>query len=208
LQVAQIAFPGESQPAPKAMTRVMDNVRDAGIDVVLKPARVKLTDDDVADFKFLYMHGRVKPGQTPFAHTAKDLEMFRFSLENGGLLFADACCGDKDFDKAFRALMTVLFPKNALKQVPLNDGLFGEDINKEALTEANIKCRLDSKEPPRPMAPWLEGIQNEDGRWMVLYSKYDIGCALEGHQSLGCLGYDPPSALKLARAAVLYSLRP
>jgi hypothetical protein len=58
------------------------------------------------------------------------------------------------------------------------------------------------------MPPWLEGIKGDDGRWMVLYSKYDIGCALEGHQSLGCLGYDPASALKLARAAVLYNLRP
>jgi len=93
--------------------------------------------------------------------------------------------------------------------VPLNDLIFSKDLNiKEALTSDNIKCRQDRKASPQPMAPWLEGIKGDDGRWMVLYSKYDIGCALEGHQSLGCLGYDPPSALKLARAAVLYNLRP
>ena len=27
----------------------------------------------------------------------------------------------------------------------------------------------------------LEGIQI-DGRWVVVYSKYDIGCAIEGHK--------------------------
>src|SRR5205085_11132887 len=127
---------------------------------------------------------------------------------NGGLLLADACCGNKEFDKAFRAFMSVLFPKQKLEQVPLNDVLFSEELNGKALTDADIKCRQEAKSAVQPMSPWLEGIKGEDGRWMVLYSKYDIGCALEGHQSLGCLGYDPPSALKIARAALLYNLRP
>jgi hypothetical protein len=209
-QVAQVHFKGEWQPAPKAMTHVMENVRSyANVDVMLKPEKVALSDAEVNDYKFLYLHGRVKPGQQPFP-TADEVKMLRFDLENGGLLFADACCGDLEFDKAFRAFAQVLFPKQKLEQVPLNDLLFSEELNGkgEALTDANIKCRRDQKSAPVSMAPWLEGIKGEDGRWMVLYSKYDIGCALEGHQSLGCLGYDPPSALRLARAAVLYSLRP
>jgi hypothetical protein len=57
------------------------------------------------------------------------------------------------------------------------------------------------------MPPALEGIKLNN-RWVVLYSKYDIGCALEGHQSSDCLGYTPESAKKLAGAAVLYTLRP
>ncbi len=92
--------------------------------------------------------------------------------------------------------------------MPLNDVLFSKELNGEAITDANIRCRTERTGPPQATAPWLEGIKGEDGRWVVLYSKYDIGCALEGHQSLGCLGYDPPSALRLARAAVLYNLRP
>jgi hypothetical protein len=208
-QVGQVAFNGEWNPAPKAMTRVMEHVRGyANVDVLLKPEKVKLDDDDVIEYKFLYLHGRVKPGKEPFAYTDADLKGLRFNLENGGLLFADACCGDENFDKAFRAFVKGLFPKLKLEQVPLNDELFGKQLNGEALSDANIKCRQDRKSPPAAMAPWLEGIHGADGRWLVLYSKYDVGCALEGHQSLGCLGYDPASALKLARAAVLYNLRP
>jgi hypothetical protein len=43
---------------------------------------------------------------------------------------------------------------------------------------------------------------------VVIYSKYDIGCALEKHQSGDCLGYTYDSALALAKAAVLYHFRP
>ena len=57
------------------------------------------------------------------------------------------------------------------------------------------------------VTPALEGIKY-NGRWVVIYSKYDLGCALERHQSSDCLGYDPDSAMKIAAAAVLYSLRP
>ena len=42
---------------------------------------------------------------------------------------------------------------------------------------------------------------------MIIYSKYDIGCALEGHKSTDCLGHTKESALQLAGAAVLYSLK-
>ncbi len=44
--------------------------------------------------------------------------------------------------------------------------------------------------------PSLEGVKIRD-RWVILYSKYDIGCALERHQSLDCLGYHPESAFGL-----------
>jgi len=42
----------------------------------------------------------------------------------------------------------------------------------------------------------------------VIYSKYDLGCALEAkHPSPDCLGHDHESALRLASAAVLYALK-
>jgi len=44
------------------------------------------------------------------------------------------------------------------------------------------------------------------GRWAVIYSRWDIGCALEKHKSPQCLGHDYDSAVQLGRAAVLYHL--
>jgi hypothetical protein len=203
-EVGQLYYPGDWQPAPKAMAKVLEHVRTTvGLDVRLKPRQVRLAEDSPVGPKFLYLHGR---GQFSFA--PDQVKPLQFNLETGGLLLADACCGDATFDKAFRAFMTVLFPGKKLERVPPDDPLFAAELSGEKLTDANIKCRQTRKDPPRPMAPYLEGIKGTDGRWLVLYSKYDLGCALEGHQSLGCLGYDPPSALRIATAAVLYNLRP
>ncbi len=53
--------------------------------------------------------------------------------------------------------------------------------------------------------PYLEGIQL-GGRWAVIYSKYDISCALEQQASQVCPGYVHEDALKLAVNIVLYSI--
>ena len=61
---------------------------------------------------------------------------------------------------------------------------------------------------PMPGQPaGLEGVKYKN-RWVVIYSRFDIGCALEKHQSSDCVGYDPESAYRLAAAVVLYALRP
>ena len=51
--------------------------------------------------------------------------------------------------------------------------------------------------------PQLEGVKI-DGHWAIIYSKYDIGCALERHQGLDCKGYNHESALRIAANIVIY----
>src|SRR5262249_47578051 len=107
----------------------------------------------------------------------------------------------------FRKFMKQLFPKHELKCVPLSDSLFSKELNGEAITKHNIKARQKPGAALENMQPWLEGIQI-DGRWVVLYSKYDVGCALERHTANDCIGYDHASAKRIAGAAVLYLLSP
>ena len=47
-----------------------------------------------------------------------------------------------------------------------------------------------------------------NGHWAVIYSKLDIGCALERNQSLDCKGYTHDSALRIAANIVIYSTMP
>ena len=47
-----------------------------------------------------------------------------------------------------------------------------------------------------------------NGHWAVIYSKYDIGCALERHTRLDCKGYTYESAIKIAGNIVIYSTLP
>ena len=55
--------------------------------------------------------------------------------------------------------------------------------------------------------PQLEGVKL-NGHWAVIYSKYDIGCALERHPGLDCKGYTHESALRIATNIVIYSTLP
>jgi hypothetical protein len=214
LTVAQLKHAGDWHPAPRAMPRLMGYLREhAGIDVALKTEEVLLRSDakSIVDFKFVYMHGR-KDFMREHSYSDEDLKNLRFNLENGGLLFADACCGKKPFDEGFRKFVARLLSKHKLEPINPQEelkegGLFSADLNGVALTEKNIRCRIEPKGLFHNMAPALEGIKI-NGRWAVIYSRYDIGCALERATSSDCLGYDPDSAQRIAGAAVLYTLRP
>ncbi|MFO0846269.1 MAG: DUF4159 domain-containing protein [Gemmataceae bacterium] len=205
LQVGQLRHEGDWQPAPKAMRNLMAEARKVGLDVVLKTTPVYPTEDGVLDYRFLYLHGRGH-----FEAKAADLKKLRFNLKSGGVLLADACCGSRAFDAAFRKFVEELFAGEGakLEPIPPDDELFGAELNGEAI--ATVKRRslaADGKrvEPEfKPFRPALEGVKVR-GRWAVIYSQYDIGCALERHSSPDCLGHDPPSALRLGRAAVLYA---
>jgi hypothetical protein len=208
LKVAQLEHGGDWQPAPKAMRNLLDFMeKDVGLNVDKQRETIRVDNPDLVDFKFLYMHGNQK-----FAFKSEQLKKLRFNLETGGLLFADACCGREPFDKAFREFAQQLFPDKKLEPIPLDDDLYGADLNGEKLDDRNIRCRTrradgrGANSQYRAMAPALEGIKIGN-RWVVMYSKYDIGCALEKYKSTDCVGYDPASALKLGKAAVLYALK-
>lgn len=211
LKVGQLRYApegsGDWRPAPKAMRNLMSEARKAGLDVLLDTAEVAPSRPDVVNYRFLYMHGR-----SNFQESAKDLEHLHFNLTSGGLLLADACCGSAAFDTAFRRFMETLWQEEKLKlePIPLDDELYSAALNGRQIR--TVRCRRakdDGKsiDPEyRQLAPALEGIKYK-GRWVVIYSKYDLGCALERHTSSDCLGHDYESAVRLGRAAVLYALK-
>src|SRR5262249_14656953 len=114
------------------------------------------------------------------------------------------------FDAAFRDMVARLFPSKKLEPIPLNDDLFSKELNGDGITTVRCRTELPGKEGQtgeyRDVPPALEGIR-VGNRWAVIYSKYDIGCALEKHQSTDCLRHDHESALRLGSAAVLYALK-
>jgi hypothetical protein len=205
LKVAQLRHSGDWQPAPRAMRNLMAHLRDGPrLDVDLQTEPLYPNDPDLQNFKFLYLHGRAD-----FTFSDEEVENLRADLKTGGLLLADACCGKKAFDKAFRAFAARLFPDAKLEPVPLGDELYGAALSGEAIRA--VRCRRERADGApdaelREGPPFLEGIKYRN-RWVVIYSKYDLGCALEKHQSSDCLGHDYESALKLASAAVYYAMK-
>jgi hypothetical protein len=209
LQAAQLQHEGDWQPAPRAMTNLMQFVRSRHqLDVTLQKENLPVGSPDIYLFKFLYMHGRKS-----FDIPPEQLDNLRANLKTGGLLLADACCGKPEFDRAFRAFAAKLLPDAKLQPIPPDDPLYGEDINGTGNAIATVRLRKERPDGQGAEAEFreirptqLEGIRL-NGRWAIIYSKYDIGCALEKHASSDCKGYDNASALKIGAAAVLYSLK-
>lgn len=219
LQVAQLVHQKDAKPlAPKAMRVAMQEVRKLNLEVNLQPRILTLTSTgdqsdprNLLNYKFFYMHDR-----NGFAIPPKEnLKDLKFTLENGGLLLADAACGSTQFDESFRELMKALWPDKKLERIDVQanqakNELFSKEVNGVAIDTVKYRLRDEkSKKVDRDFTvgpPLLEGIRI-NGRWVVIYSKLDIGCALEKHHTPDCVGHDHDSAKLLARAVVLYALR-
>jgi hypothetical protein len=206
LKVAQLRHEGDWQPAPRAMPNLMRWLAaEHRLDVTTQVEELRPGNPDLFQFKVLYMHGRNR-----FTYSASELDNLRANLKTGGLLLADACCGKPGFDAAFREFAAKLFPDAKLEPIPVTDELYGAEINGTEIRTVRVRReRPDGQGVEaefRDAPPQLEGIRL-NGRWVVVYSKYDLGCALENHQSSDCKGHDKESALKLAGAAVLYALK-
>jgi hypothetical protein len=200
-----------TEPAPAAMRNLMAHLRNTvRLDVVLDKETLFPGEEEVLRYKFMYLHG-----QKPLNLSDTDVENLKSNLQTGGLLFADAGCNGttrwKQFDKSFRETVKKLVPDGELVVIPADDPLYSAKMNGGSpLTQ--VRCRREKPDGSGPepelraYAPYLEGVKI-DGRWAIIYSKYDVGCALEGHKSSDCLGHDKESALRIGTAVVLYALK-
>jgi hypothetical protein len=207
---------GAAAPAPDALRNLMGYLRDnARLDVANNTAVMAPYDDQLAAFKFMYMHGR-----EPLKWGEIEIENVKNNLMTGGLLLADAACGGyeqwKAYDASFRKMCAEMFPDNKLVEIQETESGKEDQFFKIAREAGiNLKTVRARRELPNDRGPepemrnynvFLEGIKI-NGQWVVIYSKYDIGCAIEGHKSADCLGHDKDSALRIGAAAVLYSLK-
>ena len=63
------------------------------------------------------------------------------------------------------------------------------------------------KSPSATFRRSLKGFSFGD-RYGVIFSQFDLSCALEKHDSLECRGYTREDAARIGLNVLLYSLRP
>jgi hypothetical protein len=103
-----------------------------------------------------------------------------------------------------------LYADNPLKRVPADHQIFTDRIG-HALKTVRLRepgrANAEGSEPAtvRDVEPFLEGIEIK-GRFVVIYSKHDISCALQGGASVACSGYVPEDAVRIGVNIVLYAL--
>ena len=205
VQIAQVRHTGGWDTAPTAARNILTAVnRTVGLTASTEPATILLSDKSLFDYSMLVMHGR-----HGFTTTSEERERLSEYLSRGRLLMADACCGAKAFDRSFRDFMQDLYPGQQLERIPIDHELFtNEDLHDLRKVDRRVAIQAENATLEGGIVngpPFLEGIK-VDGRYVVIYSKHDISCALERQASLACAGYVTDDAVRISVNIFLYSM--
>jgi hypothetical protein len=206
--VAKLKHPGGCNAAPRALVNLLDAASNAKeIRATARDDLVAITDDAMFDYHLLFMHGR-----TTFRLTDEERKRLKAYLERGGVLFADSICASRAFAESFRSEMAAMFPDKKLERIPPDDPMLTDKFGGADLHEVSRRDpQQRAADQPvsaavKKVPPELEGIKFGD-RWGVIFSPYDISCALEKRDSLECRGYTRDDAARIGINVILYSLQ-
>ena len=208
LDVANLRHPGSCSVTPRAIGNLMDAAgRELKVRTHVRPDLLDITDPSLFDYHLVFMHGR-----TAFRLTDAERRRLKQYLTRGGMLLADSICASQAFSASFRQEMAAIFTDRRLERISINDSLLstaygGSDlrtVSRRDLKTADPDKRLEPALQKVP--PDLEGIKLGD-RWCVVFSPYDLSCALEKKDSLECCGYTREDAGRIGLNVVLYSLQ-
>jgi hypothetical protein len=206
LSIGKLRHTGMCDAAPAALANILRAAaRELGVRVDDRPALVDPAEPALFDYHLVFMHGR-----QGFAFDAPRRQHIRQFLERGGTLLADSVCASPTFTAAFRAEIAAALPDAKLEEIPADDPIFakgeygGYDVRTVTLREpAGGDGPMAARK--RQVPPKLEGVRLGD-RWAVIFSPYDLSCALEKQNSMECTGYGRDDAEKIALNILLYSL--
>jgi hypothetical protein len=200
LKIGKLKHAGDWNVAPQAIPNLMDALKKPPFrfDVVITQKDLFPRDPDFIYYPLIYIHGRAA-----LSFTKEDLDALRQHLDPGsGTIFADAACGSPAFDAAFRRFVAELLPNNPLVPIPHDDPIYTKQVGADLSDVQYTKGAGGGRDFPQ-----LEGVKIND-HWSLIYSKYDIGCALERHTGIECKGYTYESAIRIAGNIVIYSTLP
>lgn len=208
LRIPKVAHTGGSDDAPNAL-RNMLRLANQKLQLPVSPDTklIKPTDPRLLEHPILFMHGR-----RDFRFTAEERSALKAYLERGGFLFADSICASKTFTDAFRREMKAMFPDSPLEPLPGDDPMLTDEFRGFDLSRVQLRDPL-GRDPGDPLrarlvktAPRLETLE-VNGRTAVVFSPFDISCALENHASLECKGYIKEDAARIAVNVLLFALQ-
>ena len=191
--------------APRAIPNLMKTIRSRlGVPVQLYTPHTSLRDDDVFDYPTLFMHGR-----NAFSLNEEERERLRRYFERGGFIFANAVCASPAFSKSIEAELAEVLPGEELVDVPADDALFTGKYGGFKIEKLQYRLQTTDREGKTAAktvesAPKLKGIAR-DGRWIFLFSPYDVSCALENKVATNCEGLTQKSAFYLATNVLFYA---
>jgi hypothetical protein len=208
LYIAKIRHPGGCNTAPRALANLLDLAgRELKIRATARQELLDITDDALFDYHLVFMQGR-----NAFRFTDAERAQLKKFIERGGMVFADSICASRAFTESFRREMAAVFPQHKLERISADDPLLtakygGFDLKTVTRRDPqNRGANAPLSATLKKVQPELEGIKFDD-RWGVIFSPYDVSCALEKLDSLECRGYIREDAARIGLNVILYSLQ-
>ncbi len=194
LVIGQLSYPGNWDPDPSALANLLkQSIQTSTMKVQFTREAVDPTRNELHRYPFLYL-----TGHDDFRWTPEEGKRLRSYLEAGGFLLADACCGRKAFDAAFRREVSKVLGED-LKPLGLDHPVYR---SLHAIQEVRYTPLVNSTFKD-PRAPLLEGIDT-DGSTRVVYSRFGLGCGWESEDHPFTKAYLPEDALKIGTNVLAY----
>lgn len=206
LQFPKLSHSGGSDDAPNAWRNLQNEVQtNTGLRIKVEKKMISPVKEQLAEHPFVFMHGR-----NDFRFSEAERKAIKRYLELGGFIFADSICSSPEFTKAFRREFNQIFRDIQLEKMPADHPMFNDATYGYELHKGVILRRPDPEMPSgvreRVDLPQLEALEVE-GRLAVIFSPFDISCALENATTTQCEGYSRGDAIKIGTNVILYRLQ-
>jgi hypothetical protein len=234
LYIAKLRHLGGCDTAPAALPHLLEAAnRELQMRVSTEQRLIDLTDPSLFKYHMVFMHGRrsfsftpaereklhtfLKRGGTLLADSICANPEFAASFRREmQAIFAS----DPDVAPAGKAGTSSPSPLTGegrgegaaqpLVPIPAKDPLFSTEYGGYNLATVSMRVPQSGDGGQlagsiRKLEPELEGIRLGD-RWAVVFSKLDLSCALEKHDSLECQGYTRDDAERIGLNVLLYTL--
>jgi hypothetical protein len=197
LVIGQVIHNGDWDPTPKGVVNLLKYTQaNSTTEVQFKRTPVALDNVIALNYPILYMTGHLD-----FKLSDAERAGLRNYLRAGGVLLADACCGQKSFDSALRSEIKQVLPEFELQPIATSHPLLSSAVDARQVSFSGQLAALQ----PDLKTPQLEGI-SMGGRLVVVYSKYGLGTNWDGMARPYSLSYSPEDSLKIGMDVLAYVL--
>lgn len=191
---AQIVHGGDWDPNPSAIYRLQKYLSEnTTLNFEFGRVNVRLDDPDIFEYPFVYMLGH-----RAFSFSSAEIATLRKYLLEGGVLFAEACCGRSEFDIAFRREIKRVLPEYSLRPLDSDHPIYSINYKIE-----NVNLTPFAQDLLSDKRPLLEAITIDD-RIAVIYSPLSISNGWEGIEHPFSLGYMSADSIRLGINIILY----
>jgi len=197
LVIGQVIHDGDWDPQPSSLASLLKRLAEnSTVNVQFRKENVDLRSVDVFEHPILYM-----TGHEDFRLTSEEVANLQRYLLAGGELVANACCGRKAFDEAFRREIARVLPDRKLTRVS-----FDHPVYKSIFPIQKVEYTpLVLHDHPGQNSPALEGISIE-GQLRVIYSPYGFVNGWSGAPNPYAREYKDSDALRLGINILVYAM--